>query len=205
MCQGRSSGLTLTVPSEEALMMWCPSGVNVASLTKEAWPRNSFSDLPDLRPWILRWTEDDYRGNLIAGWVDDLMEGSVSSHLMVWSKEALRSWLLSLQKVTHVTPLLWARSNRRRHCPLWIFHTCTHTVDDGRTAGDWSLTSNQLWPLWNLNCQVWWVYDREKQEIIWKLAVQDFFRLGVCLQTSNIQRKRIERGKKVNHCLFWRL
>lgn len=28
------------------------------------------------------------------------------AHLMVWSKEALSSWLLSLQKLTQVTPLL---------------------------------------------------------------------------------------------------
>lgn len=45
--------LTLTVPSEEALRMWWPSGVNVASLTNEVWPRNSFRDFPDFSPWIL--------------------------------------------------------------------------------------------------------------------------------------------------------
>lgn len=55
--KGSEVGLTLTVPSEEALMMWWPSGVKVASLTKEVWPRNSFSVLPDLRPWILKWEE----------------------------------------------------------------------------------------------------------------------------------------------------
>lgn len=47
----------------------------------------------------------------------------VQVYLMVWSKEALRSWLLSLQKLRHVTPLLWARSNLLRHWPLWIFQT----------------------------------------------------------------------------------
>lgn len=45
--------LTLTVPSEEALMMWWPSGVKVASFTNEEWPRNSLRVLPDFSPWIL--------------------------------------------------------------------------------------------------------------------------------------------------------
>lgn len=49
-----AASLTLTVPSEEALMMWWPSGVKVASLTKEEWPRNSFRVLPDFSPWILK-------------------------------------------------------------------------------------------------------------------------------------------------------
>ena len=44
-------------------------------------------------------------------------------NLMVWSKEALSSWLLSFEKQTDVTPLLWARSKRRRHWPVKIFHT----------------------------------------------------------------------------------
>lgn len=55
---------------------------------------------------------------------------SVTSHLMVWLKELLRIWLLSLEKLRQVTPLLWACSNLRRHKPLWIFHTFhnnTHT------------------------------------------------------------------------------
>jgi len=47
----------------------------------------------------------------------------VDTHRTVWSKDALRSWLLSREKYTEVTPLVWARSNRRRHCPVWIFHT----------------------------------------------------------------------------------
>lgn len=41
-----------------------------------------------------------------------------TSHLIVWLKEALRMWLLSLEKLTQVTPLLWACSNLRRHEPL---------------------------------------------------------------------------------------
>lgn len=48
---------------------------------------------------------------------------NITSHLMVWSKDALRIWLLSLEKHRQVTPLLWACSNLRRHKPLWIFHT----------------------------------------------------------------------------------
>lgn len=48
---------TLTVPSEEALMMWWPSGVKVASFTNEAWPRNSLRVLPDFSPWILKQIE----------------------------------------------------------------------------------------------------------------------------------------------------
>lgn len=114
--------------------MWWPSGVKVASLTKEAWPRNSFSVLPDLRPWILKRKENFIRGSLTTFKEEEEGDDTEAMrwfaldfrHLMVWSKEALRSWLLSLQKVTHVTPLLWARSNLRRHWPLWIFHTCTH-------------------------------------------------------------------------------
>lgn len=48
-----AAALTFTVPSEEALMMWWPSGVKVASLTNEEWPRNSLRVLPDFSPWIL--------------------------------------------------------------------------------------------------------------------------------------------------------
>lgn len=51
---GGGACLTLTVPSDEALMMWWPSGVKVASFTKEEWPRNSFRVFPDFNPWILR-------------------------------------------------------------------------------------------------------------------------------------------------------
>lgn len=32
----------------------CPSGVKTTSFTKELCPLNSFSVLPDLRPWILK-------------------------------------------------------------------------------------------------------------------------------------------------------
>lgn len=45
--------LTFTVPSEEALIMWCPSGVKVASFTKDECPRNSFRVFPDFSPKIL--------------------------------------------------------------------------------------------------------------------------------------------------------
>lgn len=58
---------------------------------------------------------------------------SVSSHLMVWLKEALRIWLLSLEKLRQVTPLLWACSNLRRHKPLWIFHTFRNNNTHTRT------------------------------------------------------------------------
>ena len=48
------SGLcTLMMPSEDALMMWRPSFVYVASLTKDVWPLNSFSVLPDFIKLIL--------------------------------------------------------------------------------------------------------------------------------------------------------
>lgn len=49
--------------------------------------------------------------------------GRQSSYLIVWSKEALRIWLLSLEKLRQVTPLLCALSNLLKHCPLWIFQT----------------------------------------------------------------------------------
>ena len=54
---------------------------------------------------------------------------------MVWSKEALSSWLLSLEKPTLVTPLLWARSNLRRHWPVRIFHTWRWTDRQGQLYG----------------------------------------------------------------------
>lgn len=47
----------------------------------------------------------------------------LAPHLMVWLKDALRIWLLSLEKLRQVTPLLWACSNLRRHKPLCIVHT----------------------------------------------------------------------------------
>lgn len=43
----------LTVPSELALSMLCPSAVNMASFTNEAWPLNSFRSFPDFKPWTL--------------------------------------------------------------------------------------------------------------------------------------------------------
>lgn len=62
-----------TVPSDEALkeifiikkkhikiykqsnlITLCPSCVYITSLTKDVWPRNSFSVLPDFSPWILQ-------------------------------------------------------------------------------------------------------------------------------------------------------
>lgn len=45
---------TLTVPSDEALMMWEPSGVKDASFTNDKWPFNSFSVFPVLSSWILK-------------------------------------------------------------------------------------------------------------------------------------------------------
>lgn len=36
-----------------------------------------------------------------GGWV-----GGLTAHLMVWLKDALRMWLLSLEKLRQVTPLL---------------------------------------------------------------------------------------------------
>lgn len=44
---------TLMMPSADALMMWWPSLVNVASLTKDVWPLSSLRVLPDFRKWIL--------------------------------------------------------------------------------------------------------------------------------------------------------
>ena len=56
-----------------------------------------------------------------------LFSAERAAHLMEQSKEELRMRLPSLEKLTQVTPLEWARSNLRRHSPLCIFHTCTHT------------------------------------------------------------------------------
>lgn len=44
-------------------------------------------------------------------------------NLMIWSKEPLNSWLLSLLKQTQVTALLWACSNLFRHVPFRILQT----------------------------------------------------------------------------------
>lgn len=41
---------TFVVPSLLALMTRVPSKEKVASFTKEVWPRNSFSVLPDFSP-----------------------------------------------------------------------------------------------------------------------------------------------------------
>jgi len=41
------------IGSKTDLSKLCPSGVKTTSFTKEVWPLNSFSVLPDLRPWIL--------------------------------------------------------------------------------------------------------------------------------------------------------
>ena len=46
-----------------------------------------------------------------------------SLYLMVMSKDALSNWLLSLAKLTQVTPFVCAFSNFRRHWPVVIFHT----------------------------------------------------------------------------------
>ena len=44
---------TLMDPSLLAEMILCVSGRKITMLTKEVWPRNSFSALPDFIPWIL--------------------------------------------------------------------------------------------------------------------------------------------------------
>ena len=86
---------TLTLPSELALMIECPSAVNCASFTKDVWPLNSFNALPDFKPCIR----------------------------IVWSKLALSSWEPSRENVMHVTPAVWAFSNLRKVCPVCIFQT----------------------------------------------------------------------------------
>lgn len=47
------------------------------------------------------------------------------THLMVASKDALSTWLLSRENCRQVTPLICAFSKRRRHCPVWMRHTFT--------------------------------------------------------------------------------
>lgn len=56
-----------------------------------------------------------------------MVRAHAQPHLMVWLKDALRIWLLSLEKLRQVTPLLWACSNLRRHKPLCIVHTLPRT------------------------------------------------------------------------------
>lgn len=68
-------------------------------------------------------------------------------YLMVWSKEALSSWLLSLQKLRQVTPLLWARSKRRKHWPLWIFHTCQRGDEVGKVVWVSTQPNERVWTL----------------------------------------------------------
>ena len=68
----------------------------------------------------------------------------VTSHLMVWLKEALRTWLLSLEKLRQVTPLLWACSNLRRHKPLWIFHTFGNNAHIFQEVRWWDFDLNSI-------------------------------------------------------------
>jgi hypothetical protein len=91
---------TFTVPSLEAVITRPPSLVNMASLTYDECPRNSFKVFPDFSPCIRA----------------------------VPSKDVLRIWVPSLEKETLVTPCPCARSNRRKHCPVRILHTCRFTV-----------------------------------------------------------------------------
>ena len=48
---------TLTVPSLLQLIIWWLSCVNIAWLTKDVWPRNSFRVRPDFKPCILGCSE----------------------------------------------------------------------------------------------------------------------------------------------------
>ena len=115
---------TLTVPSQEALRMLWLSVVKMDSLTKDEWPRNSFSVLPDFKPWILfykmkMWWNCWSCRSIHCGWI--LNNSLGFSNLTVMSNEVVNSWLLSLENCMLVTPLLWAFSNLRRHWPVWIF------------------------------------------------------------------------------------
>lgn len=78
------SDQTLTLPSEDALKTWWPSGEKTASLTNDVCPRNSFSIFPDFRP---------------CKWIK-------------WSNEADKICELSRENWRHVTPLVCAFSKR---------------------------------------------------------------------------------------------
>lgn len=80
------SDQTLTLPSEDALKTWWPSGEKTASLTNDVCPRNSFSILPDFKP---------------CKWIK-------------WSNEADKICELSRENCRHVTPLVWAFSNLKQ-------------------------------------------------------------------------------------------
>lgn len=83
-----------TVPSRPQDRMLWVSGRKQAVFTAEVWPLNSFIVLPDLRPWIR----------------------------IVLSEEVERIWLESRLKVRYKVGPKWARSNLRRHCPVWIYN-----------------------------------------------------------------------------------
>ena len=59
------------------LMTWCPSWLKTASLTKDVWPLNSFSCLPDLSPWILNTGPQGTLNKDTEGW----LQGIHSTHL----------------------------------------------------------------------------------------------------------------------------
>ena len=65
---------------------------------------------------------------------------------IVWSKEALRIWLLSLENVMDVTPLLCALSNLRRHWPVWIFHTYTRRTQVYSHGDSKDISLTNKWP-----------------------------------------------------------
>ena len=123
--------------------------MNTASFTNELCPLNSFSVFPDFNPWILQRAKNSIYflniPNCNVLWHHFFKNRSyfeqikltpspsrhppgdeyflTKDYLMVWSNEALSSWLLSLEKLTEVIPLLWALSNFLRHCPVRIFQT----------------------------------------------------------------------------------
>lgn len=96
---------TLTVPSEEPVTSLAPSWVKATQLTKEAWPRNSFSTLPARTPWM--------RAVCVCGggWVVRVCMwlGCVCIWTNYWmwltpSKEAVASWRESREKAIEVMP-----------------------------------------------------------------------------------------------------
>lgn len=47
----------------------------------------------------------------------------IKANLITWSKEALKTWLLSLENCKQVIPFAWAFSIFLKHCPVLILQT----------------------------------------------------------------------------------
>lgn len=132
---------TFTVPSDDALKfadglsfkhkfnptsylnILCPSCVNIASFTNELCPLNSLSVLPDFKPCILKQPCQTLVSRM-----------KLFNYLIMWSKDALSTWLLSLENCKQVMPFECAFSILRKHWPVIMRHTLIRPACDPVTS-----------------------------------------------------------------------